>query len=109
MNRKTKIVCTLGPATDGDGILRQMLEAGMNVARFNFSHGSHEEHKRRLAALKARRQERELRAQKSPGARQRRTRRFITRWTAVIRRMQTIRPASCMLLTISRLLRKLVL
>ena len=60
MNRKTKIVCTLGPATDGDGILRQMLEAGMNVARFNFSHGSHEEHKRRLDALKALRQELDL-------------------------------------------------
>ena len=34
--RKTKIVCTLGPATDREGVLRQMLEAGMNVARFNF-------------------------------------------------------------------------
>lgn len=57
MMRKTKIVCTLGPATDGDGILRQMLKAGMNVARFNFSHGSHEEHKRRLDSLKALRKE----------------------------------------------------
>ena len=51
--RKTKIVCTLGPATDREGVLRQMLEAGMNVARFNFSHGSHAEHKGRLDALKA--------------------------------------------------------
>ena len=42
--RKTKIVCTLGPATDREGVLRQMLQAGMNVARFNFSHGSHDEH-----------------------------------------------------------------
>ena len=58
--RKTKIVCTLGPATDGEGILRQMLEAGMNVARFNFSHGSHEEHKRRLDSLKALRAELDL-------------------------------------------------
>lgn len=48
--RKTKIVCTLGPATDREGVLRQMLEAGMNVARFNFSHGSHAEHKGRLDA-----------------------------------------------------------
>ena len=37
--RKTKIVCTLGPSTDQPGILRQLLENGMNVARFNFSHG----------------------------------------------------------------------
>ena len=51
--RKTKIVCTLGPGTDREGVLREMLEAGMNVARFNFSHGSHEEHKRRLDQLKA--------------------------------------------------------
>ena len=46
-----------GPATDSDGVLREMLESGMNVARFNFSHGSHEEHKRRLDALKALREE----------------------------------------------------
>ena len=57
MMRKTKIVCTLGPATDGEGTLRSMLESGMNVARFNFSHGSHEEHKRRLDALKTLRAE----------------------------------------------------
>ena len=55
--RKTKIVCTLGPATDREGVMRQMLEAGMNVARFNFSHGSHEEHKKRLDQLKALRKE----------------------------------------------------
>ena len=51
--RKTKIVCTLGPATDGEGVLREMMLAGMNVARFNFSHGSYEEHKGRLDMLKA--------------------------------------------------------
>ncbi len=55
--RKTKIVCTLGPATDRDGVLRGMLEAGMNVARFNFSHGDQEGHKMRLDALKALREE----------------------------------------------------
>ena len=57
MIRKTKIVCTLGPATDDENILREMMNSGMNVARFNFSHGSHEEHKRRLDALKVLREE----------------------------------------------------
>ena len=46
--RKTKIVCTLGPATDKEGVLREMMLAGMNVARFNFSHGDYEEHKGRF-------------------------------------------------------------
>ena len=55
--RKTKIICTLGPATDQPGVLEQMLRSGMDVARFNFSHGSHEEHKARLDRLKALRQE----------------------------------------------------
>ena len=55
--RKTKIVCTLGPSTDREGILREMIRAGMNVARFNFSHGTHAEHKVRLDALKAMREE----------------------------------------------------
>ena len=55
--RKTKIVCTLGPSTDREGILREMIQAGMNVARFNFSHGTHAEHKARLDALKALREE----------------------------------------------------
>ena len=55
--RKTKIVCTLGPSTDREGVLREMMLAGMNVARFNFSHGSHEEHKVRLETLKALREE----------------------------------------------------
>ena len=52
MNRKTKIVCTLGPAVDDENILRQMILEGMNIARFNMSHGSHEEHGGRLAMLK---------------------------------------------------------
>ena len=55
--RKTKIVCTLGPSTDKEGVLREMIQAGMNVARFNFSHGTHAEHKARLDTLKALREE----------------------------------------------------
>ncbi len=55
--RKTKIICTLGPSTDKDGVLRELIANGMNVARFNFSHGSHEEHKARLDSLKALREE----------------------------------------------------
>lgn len=51
--RKTKIVCTLGPSTDRPGILRQLLENGMDVARFNFSHGDYKEHKGRLDTLRA--------------------------------------------------------
>ena len=55
--RKTKIICTLGPSTDKDGVLRELITNGMNVARFNFSHGSHEEHKGRLDLLKSLREE----------------------------------------------------
>ena len=50
--RKTKIVCTLGPATDNEETLIAMCQAGMNVARFNFSHGTHEDHRRRMELIK---------------------------------------------------------
>ncbi|MCL1817912.1 MAG: pyruvate kinase [Spirochaetaceae bacterium] len=50
--KKTKIVCTLGPASDDPAVMRLLLEAGMNVARFNFSHGTHEEHKKRIQTLR---------------------------------------------------------
>lgn len=50
--RKTKIVCTLGPATDSPEMLKALLEAGMDVARLNFSHGSHEEHLQRILRLR---------------------------------------------------------
>ena len=53
---KTKIICTLGPSTDKPGILEKLVQEGMNVARFNFSHGNYEEHKRRLGELKAARE-----------------------------------------------------
>lgn len=50
--RNTKIVCTLGPAVDDVDRVAEMLRAGMNVARFNFSHGTHEEHAARIARLR---------------------------------------------------------
>lgn len=50
--RKTKIVCTIGPASESEEKLKQLIEAGMNVARLNFSHGSHEEHAARIKTIK---------------------------------------------------------
>ena len=49
--RKTKIICTLGPSTDKEGVLETLIQEGMDVARFNFSHGSHREEKERLIKL----------------------------------------------------------
>ena len=46
--KKTKIVCTLGPASQSEEVLTKLIENGLNVCRFNFSHGSHEEHKERM-------------------------------------------------------------
>ncbi|WP_160677651.1 pyruvate kinase [Clostridium sp. C8-1-8] len=50
--RKTKIICTIGPASEKEEILSQIIESGMNVSRHNFSHGDHEEHKGRMVAVK---------------------------------------------------------
>ena len=50
--RKTKVICTLGPAVDDEEMIRKLIRAGMNAARFNFSHGDHEEHLQRLNKLK---------------------------------------------------------
>ena len=51
--RKTKIVCTLGPASTSESELTAMLKAGMNVARFNFSHGDHESHKKNIELFRS--------------------------------------------------------
>ena len=50
--RKTKIICTIGPSSENEEVLTQMFLAGMNVARLNFSHGSHEEHKKKVDLIK---------------------------------------------------------
>ena len=51
--RKTKIICTIGPASENEETLTAMCLAGMNVARLNFSHGTHEEHRRKIDLIKA--------------------------------------------------------
>lgn len=58
--RKTKIICTLGPASENEQVIRELMLAGMNVARLNFSHGSHEEQKRKADLVKKVRKELDL-------------------------------------------------
>ncbi len=58
--RKTKIICTIGPSTDDENVLREMMKAGMNVARFNFSHSTYEEHKKRFELVERLRNELDL-------------------------------------------------
>ena len=55
--RKTKIICTIGPASQDEKVLRKLMLAGMNVARLNFSHGTHEEHKGKIDTIKKLREE----------------------------------------------------
>ena len=55
--RKTKIICTLGPATEDDNVLRDLMLNGMNVARINFSHGTHESHLKTINRVKKMRSE----------------------------------------------------
>ncbi len=55
--RKTKIICTMGPSTDEPGVLKKLIMAGMDVARLNFSHGTHEQQGARMDAIKAVREE----------------------------------------------------
>ncbi len=50
--RKAKIVCTIGPATDSPDLLDRLIESGMDAARLNFSHGSHESHGRAIKAIR---------------------------------------------------------
>ena len=50
--KKTKIICTLGPSSDTEEVLTKMIQAGMNVARLNFSHGTHEEHLQKMNTVK---------------------------------------------------------
>ena len=50
--KKTKIVCTIGPASESEMVLENLIHEGMNVARLNFSHGSHEEHKEKITTIK---------------------------------------------------------
>lgn len=50
--RKTKIICTLGPASDSEEVIRELILAGMDVARINFSHGEYSEHKHKADIIK---------------------------------------------------------
>ena len=58
--RKTKIICTIGPASENEQTLTAMCKAGMNVARLNFSHGTHEEHEKKIALIKSVREKLDL-------------------------------------------------
>ena len=55
--KKTKVVCTMGPNTNDRELMRKLIRNGMDVARFNFSHGDHREHKGRMDLLKQLREE----------------------------------------------------
>ena len=58
--RKTKIICTIGPASESEAVFTQMCKAGLNVARLNFSHGNHEEHLKRIRTIRKVREELKL-------------------------------------------------
>ena len=58
--RKTKIVCTIGPASSSEEVFAEMCRAGLNVARLNFSHGTHEEHQQKFDMIRKVRRELEL-------------------------------------------------
>ena len=50
--RRTKIVCTIGPASESESMLVKLHNAGMNMARLNFSHGTHEEHLKKIKRIR---------------------------------------------------------
>ena len=52
MDKKTKIVCTIGPASESKEVLTKLVNEGMNIARLNFSHGSYEEHGNRIKLIR---------------------------------------------------------
>ncbi len=58
--KKTKIICTLGPASNDEKTISAMVDAGMNVARLNFSHGTHEEHAQKIAMIKKVREQKKI-------------------------------------------------
>ena len=58
--RKTKIICTIGPASEDREVFAAMCRAGLNVARLNFSHGTHAEHQKKIDMIKAVREEMNL-------------------------------------------------
>lgn len=58
--KKTKIICTLGPASETEEVISAMADAGMNVARINFSHGTHEEHAKKIATVKKIREQKKI-------------------------------------------------
>ncbi len=49
---RTKIVCTIGPASESREVIRELIKSGMNVARLNFSHGTHEEHLKKIRIIR---------------------------------------------------------
>ena len=57
MTRKTKIICTLGPATEEEAVLRRLMLSGMNAARFNFSHLDHQDARKKLDMVERLREE----------------------------------------------------